>query len=189
MIVQQFRLVRLLVAIVLVALAAVGLRLSEDEDNAEVVRGVLGEPVTINGGTVTASQVKVGTAMVRFGQVSARTPGLFVAVRVQAATTGTEPVATFNARVYSGHRRYESYGHRNVGGSAPGMEESLDLVFELDPATIDDLTLELYPIELVSGYNQHVRIHLGITPANAERWREAGREQVIEVAERAVRGI
>lgn len=189
MVLQQSRLVRVLVAIVLVALAAVGLRLSEDEDNVEIARGVLGEPLTVNGGTVTASQVKVGTALVRYDQVSARTPGLFVAVRVQAAATGTEAVAVFDARVYSGNRRYDSFGFRKPGGAAPGLQESLDVVFEVDPATLDDLTLELDPVELLSGYSQNVRIHLGITPANADRWRAAGRDQVIEVAERTLRGI
>jgi hypothetical protein len=189
MVLQHSRLVRLLVAITLVALAAVGLRLSEDEDNVEVVRGVLGQPLTIDGGTVTASQVKVGTALVRYDEVAARTPGLFVAVRVQVAVTGTEAGPLFDARVYSSKRRYDSFGIRRPGGSAPGLEESLDVVFEVDPATIDHLTLELDPVELLSGYSQNVRIHLGITPANADRWREAGREQVIEAAERTVRGI
>jgi hypothetical protein len=191
MVLQHSRLVRLLVAITLVALATTGLRLSEgDEDtNFEIVRGVLGESLTINGGTVTASQVKVGTALVRYDQISARTPGLFVAVRVQVAGTGTEAVPLFDARVYSGKRRYDSFGFRKPGGSAPGLEESLDVVFEVDPATIDDLTLELDPVELLEGYSQNVRIHLGITPANADQWREAGREQVIEAAERTLRGI
>jgi hypothetical protein len=191
MVLQQSGLVRLLVAIALVAVAAVGLRLSEGagERNFEIVRGVLGEPVTINGGTVTASQVQVGTAVIRFGEVSAQTNGLFVAVRVQAAATGTEPVPLFNTRVYSGNRRYDGFGQRSVGGAAPGLEESLDVVFEVDPATIEDLTLELYPAELLSGYSQNVRVHLGITSANAGRWREAGRGQVIEVAERTQRGI
>jgi hypothetical protein len=39
------------------------------------------------------------------------------------------------------------------------------------PAHIDDLTLELGSNEVLRGYQQHVRIKLGITPANAEQWR------------------
>ena len=92
MVLQRSRLVRLLVAIALVALAATGLRLSDDKDNFEVVRGVLGQPVPINGGTVTASNVRVGTALVRFDKIDARTPGLFVVVQVQVAATGTKPI-------------------------------------------------------------------------------------------------
>ena len=182
-------LLRLLVAITLVALAAVGLRLSEDEDNVQVVRGVLGEAVPINGGTATAGQVRVGTALARSGKISATTPGLFVVVRVQIAASGTKPLPSFDARVLTGDRRYQSFGLFGTGKTEPGLEASVDAVFEVDPATIDDLTLEVYPFELVSGFSQNVRIHLGITPGNADEWRAAGRDQVIEPAERTVRGI
>ena len=46
MVLRRSRLVRVLVAIALVALAAVGLRLSETDESFEVVRGRVGEPVT-----------------------------------------------------------------------------------------------------------------------------------------------
>jgi len=38
------------------------------------------------------------------------------------------------------------------------------------PAHIDDLTLEMGSNEILRGYQQRVRIQLGITPANAEQW-------------------
>ena len=189
MVLRQVRVIRLLVAIVLVALAAVGLRLSEDEDNFKVVRGVLGEAAPISGGTVTASQVRVGTALVEFDEVSARTPGLFVVVRVQIAATGTRLLPTFDARVLSGDRRYQTFNFFGPGKTEPGLAASVDAVFEVDPATIDDLTLELYPVELVSGFTERVQIHLGITHDNADQWRAAGRDQFVEPAERTVRGI
>ena len=187
--IRRHALVRLLVAIVLVALAAVGLRLSDNEDNFQVVRGVLGQTVAVHGGTVTASQVRVGTTLVRSDKVNARTPGLFVVVRVQIAATGIKRLPTFDARVLSGNRRYQSFGLFRTGNTEPGLEASVDAVFEVDPATIDHLTLEVYPFELVSGFTQHVRIHLGITPGNADEWRAAGRDQLIEPAERTIRGI
>ena len=182
-------LLRLVVAIALVALAAVGLRLSEDEDNFEVVRGVLGEPVPIHGGTVTAGDVRVGTALIRFDNVDARTPGLFVVVRVQIAATGTNLIPSPDARMLSGDRRYRSFRPLGAGNTEPGFETSLDAVFEVDPAAIDDLTLELYPVELVSGFTQRVLVHLGVTPGNADQWRAAGKDQVLEPAESTTRGI
>jgi hypothetical protein len=186
---RRSRLVRLLVAIVLVALAAVGLRLSDDEDNVEVVRGVLGEPVSIHGGTVTVSDVRVATALLKFDKVDARTPGLFVVVRVQVAAIGTKPVGGFGARVLSGDRRYDGFGLLNTGRTEPGFEASLDVAFEVDPAGIDDLTLELYPFEVITGFHGNVRVHLGITPDNAGEWRAAGRDQSITTTDRTVRGI
>ena len=42
--------------------------------------------------------------------------------------------------------------------------------------------------ELLSGYQQRARIHLGITPDNAEQWRAAARDQMLEPADRIVPG-
>jgi hypothetical protein len=149
----------------------------------------MGQPVPVRGGTVTVSDVRVGTALTRFDQVEARTPGLFVVVLVQIAATGTKSVSPPDARVLSGDRRYGRFRHLGAGITQPGFETSVDAVFEVDPAAIDDLTLELYPVELVTGFTQRIRIHLGITPGNADQWRVAGRDQVLEPAEATVRGI
>lgn len=185
------RLLRGLVAIALVALAAAGLRLSEGatERDAEVVRGALGEPVAINGGTVTADRVRVGTTLLRYDRVEATTVGLFVAVRVEVAATGTTRIQTYHTRLLSGERRYAGVSSLSLGLVEPGFAEVSDLVFEVDPAGIDDLTLELAPGEVLSGYAEHARIHLGITPDNAEQWRTAGRDQAIEPAADESRGL
>lgn len=185
------RLLRGLVAIALVALAAAGLRLSEGaaDRDAEIVRGVLGEPVAINGGTVTADRVRVGTTVLRDDRVEATTAGLFVAVRLEVAATGPTRILAYNIRLLSGERRYAAASSLGLGLVEPGFAEVRDLVFEVDPARIDDLTLELAPGEVLSGYPQHARIHLGITPDNAERWRTAGRDQSIEPAPNSRRGL
>jgi len=56
---------------------------------------------------------------------------------------------------------------------------STDVTFEVDPARIDDLTLELYETEFIAGYQQRLRIHLGITAGNADRWRATAEDQVL----------
>ena len=56
----------------------------------------------------------------------------------------------------------------------PGFETARDLVFEVDPARIDDLTLELWDQGLVYRYYQRTQTPLGITAANAGAWVEAG---------------
>jgi hypothetical protein len=190
--VRRLALLRLLVAVALVALAAVGLRLSEGQEgqNFQVVRGRLGEPVAINGGTVTASQVRVGTSLTDQGEAYATTPGLFVVVRVEVAATGRETVRAQDTRVVTKRRRYDSFSASLTGEAAPGFATAEDAIFEVDPADLADLTLELDPGELVSGYAQHTRIHLGITRGNAERWRAAGQHQVVEILTvPSVRGI
>lgn len=185
------RLFRGLVAIALVALAAAGLRLSEGATGraAEVVRGGLGEPVAVNGGTVTANRVRVGTTLVRYDRVEATTTGLFVAVRLEVAATGPAGIRAYDTRLLSGERSYANVGPLALGAVEPGFAEVRDVVFEVDPARIDDLTLELAPGEVLSGYAEQARIHLGITPDNAEQWRAAGRDQTVEPAPDSRRGL
>jgi hypothetical protein len=91
--------------------------------------------------------------------------------------------------VFSGDRRYEAFGLFGPGNLEPGFQATHDAVFEVDPVTIDHLTLELYPVERVSGFTERTRIHLGITPGNAEQWRAAGQDQPIAAAEPTMRGI
>jgi hypothetical protein len=189
--VLRSRLLRLIVTISLVALAAVGLRVSETpkDRNFEIVRGVLGEPVVVNGGTITASDVRVGTAVSQRDEVSAVTPGLFVVVRVEVAATGSELIRPKDMRVLTRNRRYDDFGNTYTGQAEPGFASSTDAVFEVDPADLADLTLEVYQVESVAGYAQHARIHLGITRGNAEQWRTAGKDQTIEARPLSLRAV
>ena len=189
MVLPRSRLVRILVAIALVALAAVGLRLSEGDEDFEVVRGVIGTSVTLRDGTVTATEVRVGTALSREGEVYAETPGLFLVVRTEIAATGPRTLPGYNARVLSGSRRYDALSGSNLGNVPPGFSSAQDLVFEVDPAVLADLTLDLAPSELLTAYPEHARIHLGITGDNADAWRSAGRDQIVETRDHTSRGI
>jgi hypothetical protein len=123
------------------------------------------------------------------GRVWWRLLPVILAVYLQIAATGTKLIRPPDARVLSGDRHYEAFRALGAGNAQPGLEVAVDAVFEVDPAAIDHLTLELYPVELLSGYTQRTRIHLGITPGNADQWRAAARDQVLEPAESTVRGI
>jgi hypothetical protein len=180
MLLQRSRLLRVLVAIGLVALAAAGLRLSEPEEaDFEVARGVLGEPVAIDGGNALADDVRVGTALSRDDEVYATTPGLFLVVRVEVSATGRDRIAGYQAELLTAERRYAALGGSVLGAVEPGFATAQDLVFEVDPAALDDLTLELDHREFIRAYPERVRIHLGITGANADDWRDASRDQVL----------
>jgi hypothetical protein len=178
------------VAIGFVALAAVGLRLSEAgaEAEAQIVTGVLGQPVQVNDGEITVTEVRVGTALKSFGDVD-RTPSMFVLVRTRAAATGSKDLNLSESTLISGDATYDSYSSFSGVRSDVGFRTTDDLVFEVDPARIDDLALELSSLEIVSGYQQHVRIHLGITPGNADQWRAAAQGQVVEAGESTSEGI
>lgn len=178
-----------LAAIALVALSAVGLRVSDtDEKKSEVIDGVIGKPVKVNDGEVTVTQVKVGTILKQYGEIQDSTDGMFVAVSVTGAATGSKRLELNAARLLSGDVRYEGYQLSSGVNSDPGFQTSVDGVFEVDPAQIDDLTLEMGSNEILRGYQQRVRIKLGVTRANAEEWRAVA-EGVIEPATMTTRAI
>ena len=190
MVLQRSRLVRVLVAIALVALAAVGLRLSEGDDGgsrSSAASAASRWPSTT--GRSPRPDVRVGTSLSREGEVYAITPGLFVVVRVEVAATGERKLPGYNARVLTGSRRYDAFTARTVGNVPPGFATEQDVVVEVDPAVLADITLELDPSELLTAYPEHARIHLGITEENAEAWRAAGRDQVVETVDQSSRGI
>jgi hypothetical protein len=183
------KLASVVAAIALIGLAAVGLRLSEPEEKFQVISGALGETIKINNGEVTVARVRVGTFLSEYDRIEDRTPGMFVTVTVTGAATGPEDLTLTETRLLSKQVRYD--GYKSLGGliASPGFQTSVDEVFEVDPAQIDDLTLEMWPTESISGYQEHVRIKLGITADNAEQWRAAAKGRGIEVSRETTRAI
>jgi hypothetical protein len=175
------KLAGVLAAIALVAVSAVGLRLSDPKGTVDMVSGVLGKPVTINDGELSVDRVRVGTVLTQNDEVRDRTAGMFVAVAVTGAATGPRELSLGSAELVSKDVHYKTYGLTSLV-AAPGFKTSTDIVFEVDPARIEGLTLEMWRNEVISGYQQRVRIPLGITAANANQWRDAARGWGIDIS-------
>lgn len=179
--VPRSRLVGLLAALVCIALAAAAVQVSEAGPEHEVVRGVVGDAVPVEDGEVLVEDVRIGTRLTRSGEVMDTTPGAFVVVAVTAAATGTDEILYSDSRLLTrGPRVYDAFDSQSVR-AAPGFAQRLDHVFEVDPTAVDDLTLELSRLEIISGFQQRVQVHLGITPANAEAWRAAAAGRGVEI--------
>ena len=177
------RVLSLLVAVGFVVLAAAGLRLSERGQDFEVVRAGLDDTVEVEHGEVSVSRLRVGTALNSYGSVGDTTAGLFVVVRVSGAATGSADLRLTGARLLAADGLiYSPYGNSSSLVVPTGFRGDVDQVFEVDPARIDDLTLEVWRSELVAGFEERVRVELGITKANAASWRERGADQVLAVA-------
>jgi hypothetical protein len=173
------RLLPVLVALTCVVLAAVGLRLSEPPAH-EFLRGELGARVTLNDGDVTVDQLQVGDSLLENGDITYRTPGMFVVVNVSAAATGSRPLRLTDSRLTSGDRSYLPFSNPSSMTADPGFVANADLVYEVDPTRIDGLTIELWQDEIVGGYYQRVQIPLQITAGNAEQWRSRAHVPVVE---------
>ena len=168
-------------AIALVAVSAVGLRLSDPKGTVDMVSGVPGKPVTFNDGELSVDRVRVGTVLTQNDEVRDRSAGMFVAVAVTGAATGPRELSLGSAELVSKDVHYKTYGLTSLV-AVPGFKTSTDIVFEVDPARIEDLTLEMWRNEVISGYQQRVRIPLGITAANANQWRDAARGWGIDIS-------
>jgi len=169
------------VAISCVALATVGVRFSEVEQDFEVVQGSLGDARRINGGDVTATRVRVGTTLKRNDSIEGKTTGMFVVVTVAGAAPGSKAFRLSEARLLTNDAEYASYSSSDSISAQPGFVNTQDFTFEVDPAGIDDLTLESWQSEILVGYHERFRVHLGITPTNAQSWRDAARNQTVEL--------
>ena len=169
------RLVRAVLAILLVTVAAVAQHLSDPDSSYELVRAPLEQPTAYGSGQVRVSDVRVGTE-VREGDSRYSTQGLYLVVNVAVRATGRDAVTTASSqlRAEGGVTYLPTLGLGATVTAEPGFETARDLVFEVDPARIDDLTLELWDQGLVYRYYQRTQTPLGITAGNARQWVEAG---------------
>lgn len=181
-VVHRTKLLSVLVALACVAVGAVGLRVSDAGDEFSVVKAQVGKPVGLNEGRVVVDAARVGTALSSRGEVSARTTGMFVVVQVTLSNPdAAETVRVNQAELLTATHTYASYSSSPVMSAAPGYAETVDLRFEVDPAQIDGLTLQIWSSGFLVGYHERLRVQLGITGDNAEQWRAAAREQVVDV--------
>jgi len=165
------RAVALLLMLGCVVLATVALKLSEADEDYEVVRGRVGTPVAVREGTVTVERVRVGTAIEQYGEVTP-TSGMFVQVEVTAAATGRRDLALDESQLLAGKRVYAAYRGTMVGADT-GFTTRTAVTFEVDPRLVEDLTLQVWDSAILVGYHQRIRIPLGFTAENAAEWRAA----------------
>jgi hypothetical protein len=179
--ISRDKLVGVVVALACLAFSAVGLKVY-DAPEFMYVDGPRNETVSIEQAELTVGEVAVGTRLVQDGEVKAETKGMFVSVTASLAVPGREKVTLNKSQLITQSRTYDSWSS-NLLVAAPGFTDEERLVFEVDPAQIDDLSLEIWSAGVVHGFYARARIHLGITPENAEQWRQAavGRELPYEI--------
>lgn len=177
--ISRTKLTGVVAALACLAFSAVGLKVNEPGQYS-YVDGVRDHPVSIERAELTAGAVQVGTRLVDDGgEVKAETTGMFVLVRTTLAVPGAQRVVINRSQLVTRDRTYNSWSSATLSAD-PGFVETADLVFEVDPQQIDDLTLEIWYGGIVHAYYQRARIHLGITSQNADQWRQAAVHHSIE---------
>lgn len=169
------RLVSAILAILLVTVAAITQRVSDPDSSYELVRTPLEQVTAYESGAVRVSDVRVGTEL-RQGDTRFPTQGLFVVVNVAVRATGRDDVTAADSQLLTadGATYLPAFSLGSTVKAHPGFETTRDLVYEVDPTRIDDLTLELWDQGTVYRYYQRTQTPLGITAGNAGAWVEAG---------------
>ncbi len=183
------RLSTVLATIGLLTLAVCGLRLSEAGPEAQLIHGQIGRPTVVREGTVQVQRVQVGTSFTQYGRIT-RTEGMFVVLSLEGTAPGRDQLRMSRPTLLTDDDvTYKPFTLTSGVTVKPGFAVATDLVFEVDPTRIDDLTLELQPTEIVSGYQQHIRVHLGITGDNEAAWAATARDRELEVGADVERGL
>ena len=188
--VARSKVVSLVAAVALVTLAAIGYQLSEPHD-FQVVRGQLGTFGTYDHGSLRVDHVQIGTEFAPSTQQAVSTPGVFVMVRVTVRASGGTEVTANHVRLLAEGTSYAPRTLTSTVTAAAGFENSDDVGFEVAPDRLAGLTLEVWRTQgFVTGYEQRVRVPLGVTAANAAQWREAAQgRQVSPEAAAPARGL
>jgi hypothetical protein len=138
-----------------------------DDTTREVVRGTIGQELKFGGSTVTVSRMKFAKSyLVRESDEKAtETNGAFVAVEYETVR-GTDEPGTNNATLTAaGGTVYEPVGGSIADGvdfAEPGFAKSGALIFEVNPADLQGLTLKLAPVQFFTVLAQNVSVDLGV---------------------------
>lgn len=171
--VPRARLASTLAAVVLVAVAAIGYHVSDSVVDHQVVAGTLGQPRAYGSGAAVVSDVRVGTKVATQDE-SISTRGVFVVVRVTVLARGRTDLTANHLQLLARDATYDPSTGKDLVTATPGFAVAQDVVFEVDPARMADLTLEAWATQgFVVSYQQHLHVPLGITAANAADWQRA----------------
>lgn len=186
-VVARSRVAGAVLAVLLVTVAAVADRLSDPDSDYQLVSAPLGSTVAYESGRLQVSDVRVGSE-VDEGTDQHLTKGLFVVVSVTLQATGNDDVTVGNSQLLAegGMTYLPAFSLEDTLTAHPGFEASRDLVYEVDPTRITDLTLETWNSGFVYRYYQRNRTTLGITAANAGRWAAAGAGQTVTTSHDAL---
>ena len=176
--VSRAKVTGIVAALACLAFSAIGLKVNDPPDFT-YVDGVRDQTVQIEGAELVVGEVQVGTRIVRRGEVRAETTGMFVTISSTLAVRGSQRVSLNQSQLVTDERTYDNWSSTGLRAD-PGFTQTQDLVFEVDPNQVDDLTLEIWHAGIVHGFYQRARIHLGITADNAEQWRRAAEGRDLE---------
>ncbi|MFC5261702.1 hypothetical protein ACFPJ1_06220 [Kribbella qitaiheensis] len=136
-----------------------------DSENREVVHGTIGETLKYRDSTITVHRMKVAKAYVDDDDKPVETNGAFVAVEYETVR-GTEDVGSNDATLTTDDgTEYRPVAATIVNGAdfaEPGFARSGSLVFEVNTADLNGLTLNFVTVQFWTVLTQDVSVDLGV---------------------------
>jgi hypothetical protein len=142
-----------------------------EEQNMQVVRGTIGEPLKYGGGdsTVTITRMKFAKGILddsgNDDDKPIETNGVFVALEWDTVR-GIEKPGNFGVTLRAdGGGVYQSVGSMtdsSLDFPEPGFARTGAIVFEVNPTDLKGLTLQIRPTQFYNVLNSAVQVDLGI---------------------------
>jgi hypothetical protein len=165
-------------AVLCVVVAAIGLTLTDEPSEFHKITGVVGQTIDIEGVELTVLDVTVGQVLGdNDGTPLVRSPGLFVGIDVLIACPGARGNPASTVRLHAGERTYEEW-IGSVLRPAAGFQSTSRVIFEVDPADLGRLVADTSTFEIISGYQAHGWIDLGLA-ATADRLRAEAADRMV----------
>ena len=145
-----------------------------------MVSGVPGKPVTFNDGELSVDRVRVGTVLTQNDEVRDLQRRNVRGGRCDRSGDRSSGAQPWSAELVSKNVHYKTYGLTSVFTQRPVSKTSTDTLCSKSTRRIEGLTLEMWRNEVISGYQQRVRIPLaspqptptsGATPRAAQGYR------------------
>lgn len=138
-----------------------------DDQTRVVVRGTIGEALEFNGSTVTVDRVKFARAYLTgdSGEKPVETSGIYVAIEYDTVR-GTKDVPSPTVKLITdGDTTYEAIGETwggDIDFADPGFGTKGAVVFEVNPADLAGLTLQIRTTPFFNVLSQDVAVDLAI---------------------------
>lgn len=138
-----------------------------DDPTRTVVRGTIGEALEFNGSTVTVDRVKFARAYLTgdSGEKPVETSGIYVAIEYDTVR-GTKDVPSPTVKLITdGDTVYDAIGETwggDVDFADPGFGIKGAVVFEVNPADLSGLTLQIRTTPFFNVLSQDVAVDLAI---------------------------
>ncbi|QGN34512.1 hypothetical protein [Microlunatus sp. Gsoil 973] len=177
------RLASVIIALACIVVAGIAVHVT-DGISGEVVRTVdVNHPAGLDNAIVTVTGVRAGQAISTDSDETFTSKGMILAVTVRVEAPGQKYTlgGLSGISLHTADRTYSVFGPNTSVTAEAGFVSTGELLFEVDPRHIAGAYVELYRQEIFYVVPAKLRVRLGITRTNADRWAASARNRTLPI--------